>query len=174
MERSDRHVSMDTLRSLFAEGMTGVRLNLSHTSLADAADWIANIQQAYETVVGGQSTADATSVPELLMDLQGPELRIGTMRGVQELSEGGGGRAGDGRKGVGRSRETIPVPAVILPHLKREAGGSAGRRTHPACGETVPSDGTWMCGRVHGNVSNTARRSAAQQKEYCVAGTSWK
>ncbi len=106
----------DTLARLFAEGMTGVRLNLSHTSLADAADWIANIRQAYETVVGGQSTADATSVPELLMDLQGPELRIGTMRMEQELSAGGEVALVPESCLTGAGE--IPVPAAVLPHLK--------------------------------------------------------
>ncbi len=98
--------SVETLRRLFAEGMTGVRLNLSHTSLADAAGWIANIQHAYES----QSGEAGTKGVEIIMDLQGPELRIGTLREPRKLSEGekvilaeavGEGQSGEaGTKGV--------------------------------------------------------------------------
>ena len=107
--------SVETLRRLFAEGMTGVRLNLSHTSLADAADWIANIHQAYESQSGGAGIDRA----QILMDLQGPELRIGTLRESRQLSEGEkvilADMAGKGTAGA----ETIPVPGFILPHLAR-------------------------------------------------------
>ncbi len=107
--------SVETLRRLFAEGMTGVRLNLSHMSLADAAGWIANIHHAYES----QSGEAGTKGVEIIMDLQGPELRIGTLREPRKLSEGekvilaeavGEGAAGE---------EIIPVPGSILPHLTR-------------------------------------------------------
>lgn len=106
----------DTLARLFAEGMTGVRLNLSHTSLADAADWIANIRQAYGTAIGCQSAADTKRAPELLMDLQGPELRIGTMRMERELSAGGEVALVPESCLTGAGE--IPVPAAVLPHLK--------------------------------------------------------
>ena len=76
--------SEETLRRLFAEGMTGVRLNLSHTSLADAADWIANIHHAYESQSGGAGIDRA----EILMDLQEPELRIGTLRSLGSFPRG--------------------------------------------------------------------------------------
>ena len=49
-----------TLRSLKAAGMTGIRMNLSHGGLAQHADWLDLIREA--------------GIPELLIDLQGPEL----------------------------------------------------------------------------------------------------
>lgn len=66
--------SEETLTAMFRAGMTGMRLNLSHTSLADSRDMIENFQKA----------ADACSVsPELLIDLQGPELRLGEMEPIK-------------------------------------------------------------------------------------------
>ena len=109
----------DTLARLFAEGMTGVRLNLSHTSLADVADWISNIQQAYEMAGGEHSASDAKSTldrPELLVDLQGPELRIGNMNMEPELSVGGEVALVPESCLTGAGE--IPVPAALLPHLK--------------------------------------------------------
>lgn len=69
----------ETLFKMLSEGMDGVRLNLSHTSLEDASDLIA----AYRTA------ADASGRrPQLLIDLQGPELRIGTLEAPVSLREG--------------------------------------------------------------------------------------
>jgi pyruvate kinase len=65
--------SETTLTAMFRAGMTGMRLNLSHTSLADSRDLIENYRKA----------ADACGVsPELLIDLQGPELRLGEMEPI--------------------------------------------------------------------------------------------
>ncbi len=52
------------LKDMVAEGLTGMRLNLSHMTLPEAADYI----NAYRSV------ADA---PKILIDMQGPELRVG-------------------------------------------------------------------------------------------------
>lgn len=54
-----------TLREMVSAGMTGIRMNLSHGSLAEHSDWLALIRQA--------------GIRELLIDLQGPELRIGRL-----------------------------------------------------------------------------------------------
>ena len=54
----------EILRNMVAEGLTGMRLNLSHMTLPQAADYI----NAYRSV------ADA---PKILIDMQGPELRVG-------------------------------------------------------------------------------------------------
>ncbi len=54
----------ETLRKMVAEGLTGMRLNLSHITLWDAAGYI----NAYRSV------ADS---PKILIDMQGPELRVG-------------------------------------------------------------------------------------------------
>lgn len=55
--------SAGTLRRLVDAGMTGLRMNLSHGALAEHADWLAMIH--------------AVGIPDLLIDLQGPELRVG-------------------------------------------------------------------------------------------------
>lgn len=66
------------LVEMFRLGMTGIRLNASHSSLESADAWIKNIHQA----------AEAAGVkPQLLIDLQGPELRI-RLAGEMHLTEG--------------------------------------------------------------------------------------
>lgn len=57
-----------TLEKMFQSGMTGIRMNLSHGMLRDAGTWLENMERAAEY---------AGMAPELLMDLQGPELRSG-------------------------------------------------------------------------------------------------
>ena len=86
----------DILKQMFEAGMTGMRLNLSHTSLTDSADRIAAFRRAAET---------AGIVPELLIDMQGPELRIGTIEPMT-LTDGESVILGEGG---------IPVPEVTLP-----------------------------------------------------------
>lgn len=58
----------DILTGMFLAGMTGIRLNVSHGTLKDAKDWIVNIKKA---------AVQADVCPQLLIDLQGPELRVG-------------------------------------------------------------------------------------------------
>ena len=54
------------IESLLKEGMTGMRLNLSHCNLDDRKDWIDAFHQA----------CDALYIKaDLMMDMQGPELR---------------------------------------------------------------------------------------------------
>ena len=77
--------SAETLRRLVDAGMTGIRMNLSHGSLAEHADWLSLIR--------------AADIRELLIDLQGPELRTGRLAQPLTLPEGGTLRLGRG--GVG-------------------------------------------------------------------------
>ena len=67
--------SAGTLRRLVDAGMTGLRMNLSHGALAEHADWLAMIH--------------AVGIPDLLIDLQGPELRVGRLASPVTLPEGG-------------------------------------------------------------------------------------
>jgi len=71
--------SPDLLRAMFAEGMTGMRINTSHISVKEATPQIQMIQEA-ATACG--------IVPDLLIDLQGPELRIGRLQTPLSLAEG--------------------------------------------------------------------------------------
>ena len=108
----------ETLKKMFSLGMTGVRLNLSHMTLEEAAPMIRALHEA----------ADACGIrAQLLVDLQGPELRIGRLEEPLTLTEGTAVRLA----GYGpdlRIAETpaaadagcpvIPVPAFLLPHFR--------------------------------------------------------
>lgn len=77
---------MDMLVRLFEKGMTGIRVNLSHTNLKDAAKWMENIHTAWKAVHGLEHQKAAGV--EILIDLRGPELRIGTLRTERRILEG--------------------------------------------------------------------------------------
>ncbi|MFR4351359.1 MAG: pyruvate kinase [Roseburia sp.] len=98
----------DTLVRLFEKGMTGIRINLSHSSLDEAKEWIDNIHEAYK-LCGGN--------PEILMDLRGPELRIGKLSSVRRWEVGEVMTlVGEGANNLFDPAE-IPVPQLILPFL---------------------------------------------------------
>lgn len=67
------------MRKMFQEGMNGVRLNLSHTSLEESAELIESCHRA---------ARECGIIPELLIDMQGPELRIGALGSPISLVEG--------------------------------------------------------------------------------------
>ncbi len=85
-------IRADVLRRMFALGMDGLRLNLSHRSLAQSADWLELAKQA---------AAACGKMPQLLMDLQGPELRVGRQGLPVELCEG----------------QRMPLAALSLPRV---------------------------------------------------------
>lgn len=67
------------LKRMFEAGMTGVRLNLSHGDLERSADWMDMLSEA----------AGACGVkPKILIDLRGPELRIGRLESEVLIPEG--------------------------------------------------------------------------------------
>ena len=69
-----------TLEAMFRAGMTGIRLNLSHVTLAQAADQVDALHKAAQRC-GKQA--------ELLIDMQGPELRVGhTGRAPERTAQG--------------------------------------------------------------------------------------
>ena len=69
----------EILGQMLSEGMDGARLNLSHVALEEAA----GLLDAYHRA------ADARGLsPALLIDLMGPELRIGTLQEAVCLREG--------------------------------------------------------------------------------------
>ena len=89
----------DMLARLIQAGMTGLRINLSHGSLAGCAAWLEQVRAA-EARTGRQL--------ELLIDLQGPEIRLGDFPAFdtepgQLLTLGG---------------EGIPVPAPAVAALR--------------------------------------------------------
>ncbi len=93
----------EILTELFCLGMTGIRLNLSHTGLEECREWTDRIKAAAKGA-GRQA--------KLLIDLQGPELRIGGLQQPLELAEGQMAVfVGDGKGGG-----TAPVPHPELAH----------------------------------------------------------
>ena len=94
-----RCADADTLCAMLEAGMTGMRLNLSHSSLRDAADEIESLHRA---------SARCGVRAQLLIDMQGPELRIGTLDAPLTLAPGAELPFGEGG---------IPVPSMVLPCL---------------------------------------------------------
>ena len=93
-------VKIEILQKMFACGMTGMRLNLSHMGLEQCGEWLERFHYA----------AKATGVqPKLLIDLQGPELRLGEFATCELQVEevvvlGNGG---------------IPVPEIIFDGIEK-------------------------------------------------------
>ena len=85
-----------TLESMLRAGMTGMRLNLSHCDLADSACMI----QAFHEAAKSAGTA-----PQLVIDIRGPELRLGDLDAPKALRPG---------TMVVFGKNGIPVPDVVL------------------------------------------------------------
>lgn len=87
------------LEKMFNAGMTGIRLNLSHSSLGDSRVWIEHYFDAAKKAGGNK---------KLMIDLIGPELRIGKLEGEMGLCKGAHvilGHAG------------IPIPEELFGHI---------------------------------------------------------
>lgn len=93
----------DILDKLFQAGMTGVRVNLSHTSLKQCAPLL---QELFWPSARQAGRAEA----HLILDLQGPELRVGDLPRPIPLKEGDEVLLGDGG---------IPIPQSILHTARR-------------------------------------------------------
>lgn len=89
----------ETLIAMFQEGMTGMRLNLSHITLAQARDQIQTFHDAAKT---------CGIEPKLLVDLQGPELRIASLQEEIILATGAECVLGEGG---------VPIPELVMPYL---------------------------------------------------------
>lgn len=87
-----------TLARLFDAGMTGVRLNLSHAGLPASAEQLEALHAAARR---------CGVTPQLLIDMQGPELRVGALPASLPLEDGALVRLG----------EDVPLPPAVLPHL---------------------------------------------------------
>ena len=71
--------SEEVLSEMFREGMTGIRINLSHIMLCDCLEDINKVKRA----AFGQGVN-----PKILIDMQGPELRIGSLSEPLSLKDG--------------------------------------------------------------------------------------
>lgn len=66
------------IKEMIAAGMTGMRLNLSHTTLPASRDYI----EAYHNAAVSSGVK-----PQILIDMQGPELRVGELEFPADLEE---------------------------------------------------------------------------------------
>ena len=97
---------VSVLKEMIEEGMTGMRLNLSHSGLTQAAGLIRNYHEA---------AALCGVTAELLIDLQGPELRIGALQEPVELPDGAVFRlAEDCFENSGDDLPLVPVAQHII------------------------------------------------------------
>ena len=100
-------VDKEVLKKMFECGMTGIRLNLSHRSLKDSAEWIGIYKEAAE---------EAFPQADLLVDLIGPEIRIGDLQEPILLKE-------EEQVVLTWSEEikgnAIPIPAFVEDHLNQ-------------------------------------------------------
>lgn len=87
------------LAALLRRGVTGFRLNLSHTPLAARTDWIAALHEAER---------ETGLCAQLMIDLRGPEVRIGDMPAPLPLAEGAAVTLG----------ADIPVDSDVLDALR--------------------------------------------------------
>ncbi len=107
-----------TLEKMFENGMTGVRLNLAHSTLADSEEWIGELKKA---------AANLGIKPEFLIDMQGPEIRVGRLDAPLMLDEGAevylapddGSSLAPGGPSMTAAPEPvlIPVPVMVMPCL---------------------------------------------------------
>lgn len=84
------------LREMFRAGMTGVRLNLSHGDLDQSGHWLELLSEA---------AGECRVKPQILMDLRGPELRLGNVEAGLAVKEGDPVLLGAGG---------LPVPDLFL------------------------------------------------------------
>ena len=92
--------SADVLEQMLRNGMTGLRLNLSHGNLDQAADRLDALHQAEEKC-GLRA--------KLMIDIQGPELRVDEMSHPLPLLDG---------KTVLLGKGGVPLPAVVRDELE--------------------------------------------------------
>lgn len=91
----------ETLAAMFRAGMTGVRLNMSHGNLDENGHWIHRLFQAAELC--------GLERPQVLIDLRGPELRLGSLEEEIMLQEGDCAEFG---------KDKIPVPDMFLQYAE--------------------------------------------------------
>jgi pyruvate kinase len=90
-----------TLEEMFRTGMTGVRMNLSHQDLEERQEWLTNMRKAAKK---------CDIKPDLLVDLQGPELRIGKLKKPLILEE---------NRKIIFGKGGVKIPKCVLPMLEK-------------------------------------------------------
>ena len=105
----------EVLVQLFEKGMTGIRINLSHVNLAEVTEWIENIKIAYAQVKKANPEQPEL---EMLIDLIGPEMRLGELPTERKLKLGDKLTImAEGETNLFDPTE-LPVPKPIFEHLE--------------------------------------------------------
>lgn len=147
----------EILKQMKAMGMTGLRMNLSHGSLKERGDWLRLIREA--------------GVEQLLIDLQGPELRVGVLEQPLELAEGKLVRlfsdcAGKNRRQVKKSDSDtpcIPCPGSVMDAFTETGSGEKDLEKEKSCQKILLDDGKILL-QMEDGISN---RSLAEKDIYC-------
>ena len=146
----------DILHRMVRAGMTGLRINLSHGGLADHGDWI---------VLAHRVASEEGKKLQILIDLEGPELRSGILTKPLAMNAG----------------EVIPVKDLSLPGQVC-ADLSAGDRILLDDGKLeLEIMGATENGEPHGRVAGSAEMLAlvirggtlTSRKSVAVPGKSW-
>ena len=116
----------DILEQLFQSGMTGVRLNMSHTSLAQCAPLL---EELYWPAARQAGRGDA----HLILDLQGPELRVGELPQPIPLREGLDILLATGASRSRRSSSRRPGAASRFPSTTARCCWRSGAPAPPSC-----------------------------------------
>lgn len=130
------------LKKMFDAGMTGIRLNLSHSSLETSQSWIQHYFDA---------ASQTGKEKKLMIDLIGPELRIGNLEGNMGLSNGAHVILGHGG---------IPAPKEIFPYIKKNQEILLDDGKIKLTAEQKISESSWRCKIICGGVL-TAHKSIA-------------
>ncbi len=88
---------VEILKKMFEAGMTGVRMNMSHGDLDDNGHWLDLLFSAAKEC--------AVEQPQVLIDLRGPELRLGKVEAACSVKEGDMVVFGEGG---------LPAPQMLL------------------------------------------------------------
>lgn len=108
----------EMLIRLFEKGMTGVRINLSHANLVDVTEWIEHIRTAYDTVKKANPNQPEL---EMLMDLIGPEMRLGELLTERKINAGDKlTLMAEGETNLFDPTE-LAIPAPVFAHLEEGA-----------------------------------------------------
>lgn len=113
--------SEEVLEEMIKAGMTGMRLNLSHTTLEKSKEYIENYRRVAE---------QQKIIPQILIDMQGPELRIGEMQDIT-LNQGEqiclvsdekvvGAKGSIGNIDEFPIEKAVPIPTAVMQAISPE------------------------------------------------------
>lgn len=102
-------MNAECLYKMIQNGMTGIRVNLSHAMLADMKEGLENLHRAERMLIKDI---------DIMADIEGPELRILAFEGKILLNEGY--KVKFTSELCESYTNEIPVPAELLPYIDKE------------------------------------------------------